>query len=70
VLGTRSKIRVFSILSSLSTPLSISSPSLVGRGLTTEVGRGFYKGAKLYIESDAVARWVIGPLEFASNLLI
>jgi hypothetical protein len=56
VLGTRSKTRVFSILSSLSILLSILSPSLAGRGLTVRVGRGFYKGIELYIESNAVAR--------------
>jgi hypothetical protein len=70
VLGTRSKIRVFSILSSLSTPLSILSPSLAGRGLTIGVSRGSYRGVELYTESDAVARWAVGLLEFASDSLI
>jgi hypothetical protein len=70
VLGTRSKIRVFSILSSLNTLSSILSPSLAGRGLTVKVGRGSRRGAELYTESDAVARWAVGPLEFASDLLI
>jgi hypothetical protein len=70
VLGTRSKTRVFSILSSLSTPLSILLLSLAGRGLTTGANKGFYGGAELYTESDVVARWAVGPLEFASDLLI
>jgi hypothetical protein len=56
VLGTKSKTRVFSILSSLSTPLSISLLSLVGKGLTVGAGGGSYRGVELYIESDAVAR--------------
>jgi hypothetical protein len=70
VLGTKSKTRVSSILSLLSTPLNILLPSLAGRGLTIGVGRGFYKGTKSYTESDAVARWAARPLEFASDLLI
>jgi hypothetical protein len=70
VLGTKSRTRVFSILFLLSTLLSILLPSLVGRGLTIGVGGGFYEGAELYTESDAVARWAVGPLEFASDLLI
>jgi hypothetical protein len=70
VLGTRSKIRVFSILSLLSTLLTILSPSLAGRGSTIGVGRGSHRGIKSYIESDAAARWVVGPLEFVSDLLI
>ena len=70
VLGTRSRIRVSSILSLLSTLLSILSPSLVGRGLTVGAGGESRGGAKSYIESDAVAGLVAGPLEFASNLLI
>ena len=46
VLGTKSRTKVFSILSSLSTPLSILLLSLAGRGLTAGVGKGFYRGAE------------------------
>jgi hypothetical protein len=70
ILGTRSKIRVFSILFSLSILSSILLLSLVGRELTTGVDGGFYKGTELYTESDAVARWAVGPLKFTSNSLI
>ncbi len=42
--GTRSRTRVFSILSLLSIPLNILLLSLVGRGLTIGVGRGSYRG--------------------------
>jgi hypothetical protein len=70
VLGTRSKTRVSSILSSLSILLTILSPSSVGRGLTIGAGGGSYRGAELCIKSDAAARWAVGLLEFASDLLI
>jgi hypothetical protein len=50
--------------------LSILSPSLVSRGLTIKVGKGSCKGAELYTESNTVARWAVGPLEFAFNSLI
>jgi hypothetical protein len=70
VLGTRFRTRVSSILSLLSTLSSILSPSLAGRGLIIGVGRGSYKGVELYTESDAVARWAVGLLEFVSNSLI
>jgi hypothetical protein len=51
-------------------PLSILSPSSAGKGLTVKVGRGSYRGVKSCTESDVVARWAAGPLEFASNSLI
>jgi hypothetical protein len=70
VSGTRSKIKVSSMLFLLSILLSILSPSSVGRGLTVGAGRGSYEGAESYTESNVVARWAAGPLEFASNLLI
>jgi hypothetical protein len=70
VLGTRSRIRVFSILSLLSTLLTILSPSSAGKGSTIGVGGGSYKGTKSYIKSNIAAKWAAGPLEFAFNLLI
>jgi hypothetical protein len=58
------------MLSSLSTPLTISSPSSVSKGSTIGAGGGSYRGAELCAESDTAARWAVGPLEFASDSLI
>jgi hypothetical protein len=70
ILGTRSGIKVSSMLSLLNTLLTILLPSLAGKGLTIGAGGGSHRGIELCIKSDAAARWAVGPLEFISDLLI
>ena len=52
--GIRSKIIVSSTLLLLTTPFSILLLSLIGRGLTTGVGGGPYRGTESRAKSDTV----------------
>ena len=56
--GIKSKIIVFSILLLLITPFNILLLSLVSKGLTIGVNKGFYKSIKLHIELNIVAKLV------------